>query len=115
MGKEFLDDVTSLCNSMTEKANKMKKNVEQVQRAQSSNEPARATTDADHTNYFERAKASVSTDTVYQPLNDALGELGDDFMYQPITVAPNVHFVVRAVSALLPESANSAARSRTTK
>ena len=86
VGKEFLDDVTSLCNSMTEKANKMKKNVEQVQHAQSSKAPVRTPADSDNTDYYERAKASLPTAAMYQPLNDAIGELGDDFMYQPVTV-----------------------------
>ena len=41
-GKEFLADITSLCNTLSAQAEKMKKHVAQVQRVQSSSAPARA-------------------------------------------------------------------------
>ena len=86
VGKEFLDDIKALCKTLVTKVGRMKLNVEQVQRVQSATAPVCTPSDEKLVDYYERPKAPQSTAVTYQPLSNALGELGDNFFYQPITV-----------------------------
>ena len=85
-GKEFLNDITDLCNRLSGQAEKMKKNVEQVQHVQQATAPARSPADSELVDYYPVPKSSEPVTALYEPLNREFVKLGDNFLYQPIHV-----------------------------